>query len=254
MPRQAKPSEALLTEVRALICRVADQQLGVRRPQSGPGSWDLHNPLISGGGRKEDYLAVLHAVRLVQAAAEATVHTATLMAVRHGADFGELGRAEGITRQAARQREKRASARRQVRFVGGVRDGTTDLVLGSRREIRRGEWAGPWERYSSESPLVISVYRAKYGVPDIFEFHHYEDAQTGKVVSNWGRRPRISNLAYYWYIDSKTVLAEARKLDPAIKTPASRLDLELLEPLREALVARRGGEPLRSALPRDEYE
>lgn len=256
MPRRPAPSAALIVELRALICRVADGPAESRRPRVGPGSWDLDNVLVSGGGHKEDYLAVLRAARQVVVAAEATAELAVHHALREGADFAELGAAEGVTRQAARQRYERTTARRAVRFVGGPRDGTEGVAIGAQREIRRGEWAGPWERRqswggSSGGPSVISVYRAKYGSPGVFEFVHYENSETGKVVANWGRRPRVEELARYWFTDSTTVLAEARVLSPKIKTPASRVELPLLEPLRAALLARLGGR-LSSALPNNE--
>lgn len=251
MPQKPAPSAALILEVRALICGVADVRLGAAdRP--GPG-WDLDNLLAEAHGGKEDYLAVVRAARQVAAAAEITARMAARRAHWHGADFAEIGAAEGITRQAVRQRMERATARRTVRFVGGPRDGTTGVAFGTEREIRRGEIAGPWEgrygEYNERFPAVTSAYRAKYGSPDVFEFHHYEDSENGKVIAQWDRRPRVHELARYWRTDSMTVLAEARKLSPEIKTPASRVDLALLEQLRTALAKRLGGRRLSSALP-----
>lgn len=240
-------------ELRALICGVAHNEMGAARRSPKPDEWDLENLLVPSEGRKEDYLAVLRAARLVAAAVEVTARMAARRAVWLGATYAEVGAAEGISRQAARQRHARESARRPIRFVGGPRDGKQSVAIGSEREIRHGEWAGPWEedegRHNDEFPQVTAVYRAKYGSPDVFEFHHYEKSEDGTVIAEWDRRPRVHELARYWFTESAIVLAEARALDSAVRTPSSRVNFTILEPLREALRARLGGRLSSALLP-----
>lgn len=175
MTSKSSPSAELIMELRSLVCRVANDQAGLHATQSAvTGDWDLDNLARSEDLRAEDCLAVLRAAQLVVAAVEATTRTVTTRALRDGADFAQIGAAEGISRQAARQRHRRHSAQRLVRLVGGPRDGKHASAFGATREIRHGEAAGPWDE-DREVTEVTSVYRTKYGSPEVFEFHHYED-------------------------------------------------------------------------------
>lgn len=239
MSRERQPNDALLVEVRDLVERVA------RRDVSLHASWDENTRGMPDEDRRHDALAMLRAGHLVKAAAQQAINAAVTEAVYAGADFGEIGDAEGITRQAARQRYRRWSTRRAVRLVGGPRDGEASRVFGTEREVRfveragfwdvwydwRGgdDWDG-WDKGAADRPT--SVYRAKYGSPGIFEFAHYEDTH-GRVVEDWDWRPRVRQLARYWHVETETILRRAHEVDPTVRNPSSRVEQATVDALEE---------------------
>lgn len=232
------PSAELIMEMRALVCRVANGQTPLHaRPSATTGDWDLSNSARPADQRKHDYLAVLRAAHVVQAAVEMTIVMAINGALRDGADFAEIGAAEGISRQAARQRHRRRHTKRRVRLVSGPRDGSYAHVFSHERELRWAESAGFWDSNpdywdDQDDNRPSSVYRAKYGAPEVFEFLHYEDAN-GNAMAHWDRRPRVHQLARFWFVDSRSVLKRAQEIDPRVKTPSSRVDLATVESLCE---------------------
>lgn len=246
MTREWKPPTELIMEMRALLCRVANSQIPLHAtPSPTTGDWDLGNPTRPIEERKHDYLSVLSAGHLVQAAVAMAIEMAISGALQDGADYAEIGAAEGISRQAARQRYQRRYVKRRVRLIGGPRDGEHVYVFGSEREIRRVESAGFWDnRDFSEwddrnDDRPNSVYRVKYGAPEVFEFLCYEDAN-GNAMANWDRRPRVYQLARYWLLDSRLIIKHAREIDPKVKSRSSRIDLTTVESLREVFSPRRG--------------
>jgi hypothetical protein len=249
MTRDWKPPPDLIMEMRALVCRVANSQTPLHATHSPTtGDWDLGNPARSAEQRKHDYLTALSAGHLVQAAVEMAVEMAIGGALRDGADYAEIGAAEGISRQAARQRHQRRYVKRRVRLIGGPRNGDHAYVFGREREIRRVESAGfwdnrdfsEWDDWDDDRPN--SVYRVKYGAPEVFEFLCYEDAK-GNAMTNWDRRPRVHQLARYWLVDPRSVIERAREIDSKVKSPSSRVDLVTVESLREVFSLRRSAPP-----------
>lgn len=230
------PSADRVLELRALLARLANEEAPLHATESpATGDWDLHDPGRPTDLRKADYLAVLRAAQMVLTTVDAIAQAYTGDALGVGADFGEIGATAGISRQAARQRYRRHRAQRTVRLVGGPRDRTEERIIGLTREIRRPDSAGRWEQESMDR--VESVYRVKFGSPEVFEFQHYEDSK-GRAFTEWDRRPRVHQLARFWDVASATVLAEVRALAPGVRTPSSRVELADVEPLRQALGSR----------------
>lgn len=228
-------------ELRALVCRVANSQTPLHAACSpATGDWDLGNLARAAERRKHDYLTVLRASHLVQAAVEMTTEMAINGALANGADFAEIGAAEGISRQAARQRHQRRHAQRRVRLVGGPRDGSHAFVSGRQREIRWGESSGFWDNWDDDQPT--SVYRARYGAPDVFEFLCYEDAN-GDAMAHWDRQPRVYQLARYWSVDARSVLKRAREIDSRVRTASSRVDPATVDSLRKVFDPHPGTSP-----------
>jgi hypothetical protein len=221
-------------ELRALLARLANEETPLHATESPvTGDWDLHDRSRPADLRKADYLAVLRAAHMVLTTVGTIVQDYTDEALRVGADFSEIGATAGISRQAARQRHRRHRAPRTVRLVGGPRDGSEHRIIGLAREIRRSESPGRWE----EEDTVDSVYRVKFGSPEVFEFQHYEDSE-GRTFIEWDRRPRLYQLASFWDVESATVLAEARALSARVRSASSRVELADVELLRQALGAR----------------
>lgn len=226
------PSADRDLELRALLCRLANEESPLHAAESPvTGDWDLHDHDRPVDLRKADYLAVLRAAHMVLTTVEAIAHTYTGDALHLGVDFSEIGATAGISRQAARQRYLRRRAKRTVRLAGGPRDGAERTITGLTREIRCAS-IGRWE-----DDAVESVYRVKFGSPEVFEFDHYEDSK-GRAFTEWDPRPRVHQLARFWDVKSPTVLAEVRGIAPGVRTPSSRVELADLEPLRVALNAR----------------
>ncbi len=207
------------------------------------GEWDLDNLLRPKQQRKEDYLELLQTGRKVMAALEFNLALLASRARRNGADFGEIGATQGISRQAARQAAKRSGAKRPVTLVGGPRDGAEAAMprpgrLGSPSAEGPVLQAAPLDR-GRRGAAIRGVPR-KHGQPHVFEFAHYE-SHDGKVIPEPDLRPRIHHIAYAYGLDSRTVLAQAREVNPALRSPSSRVDRATLEQLDPIVMARRLG-------------
>ena len=226
------PSVETILETRDLVCRLASARLNAAWSETA-GAWDLDNPGRLPEQRKDDYLTLLQTSRAVMAALEATLFMAASGAERNGASFAEIGAAQGMSRQAARQWLNREAAQQTVSLIGGPQDGRTATRLGSESEIRfrvPDPWRDPW--LEDEEPIT-AVYRKKYGSPTVFEFHHLEDHKGTTLAVEPDRRPRVHQIARAWELDSRTVLRHTRVIDPLVRTLSSRVDLTTVEQLRE---------------------
>lgn len=215
-----------------LVHRLADPDLHATYSERA-GGWDLDNPERPDAHRKHDYLTALRVARSIQAALESFLVTTAVSAQRCGADFADIGAAQGMSRQAARQAIKRATTRHRATLAGGPRDGQQILRFHAETTVRYGvpgsrDELDPW----LDEDEGTAVYRRKHGSPEIFEFQHLED-RAGKVLpAEPDRRPRVHQLALAWGMDSRIVLKQVRTIDPQVRTASSRVDLATVEQLK----------------------
>lgn len=190
MIERPSPSAATILATWDLVYRLADPELHATCSER-TGEWDLNNPERPAVQRKHDYLTVLRMVRSIQATLESLLETTAVEAQGCGADFAEIGAAQGMSRQAARQAINRATTQHRATLSGGPRNG---------QQIFRRHWETT-VRYSVPSPSnesdpwldeedeVVAVYRRKHGSPEIFEFQHLEDSTRKVLPAEPGRRP-----------------------------------------------------------------
>lgn len=237
MPERPRASTSLIMAVRDLVCCQADSQLHATRSET-TGDWDLDNSRRPSTQRKSDYLVLLATSRAVIDALEHTIMLAHQRALSNGATFAEIGAAQGISRQAARQYYNRDLERRPVTLLGGPLDGETRSAFGRENELRFSVRNPAFERYSLDDPgeSYSAVYRKKYGSPDVFEFHRFVDDR-GKPVAHVDQRPRVHEIARAWRLEAHSVLAQAKKIDTRIRSTSSRVDLTTVERMYETLLS-----------------
>jgi hypothetical protein len=164
------------------LCQQADSLLHASLSEAD-GGWDLDNPQRPEEQRKEDYLTLLKVGRNMMTMLESNMSMAEARALDNGANYGEVGAARGISRQAVRQAENRRNARRAVTLVGGPEDNERAFVTGTsdRLTLPVGDDGG-YNDWYDEPPQVFAVYKRKYGSPTVFEFTHFERSD-GTVVA-----------------------------------------------------------------------
>lgn len=223
----------MIMELRDLVCRFSDDRLQADRSQIS-GNWDLDNQDRPQPERRSDYLTLLATCKAVADALDGIVFTACSGALRNGANFGEIGKAQGVSRQAARQYWRRHTEERTVTLKGGPRDGQRARSFGG-GDIVFSISDSSLDLYEIEDEESTTAhYRKKSGNPDVYEFHHFED-HNGRVLAEVDNRIRLHRLSVKWGIDSRILLIHARKVDPGVRSVSSRVSRDTLEKLHEII-------------------
>lgn len=136
--------------------------------------YDPNDPATARTDRQAGYLALLAVYGRMHTALQANIDFAVAGALAAGANFGEIGRAAEMSRQAARQKWLRLTTKLAVTLSGGPRDGEQDAAYADQDIVSEEETY--WDRRRCQEVTVSSRYRKKYGNPQVYEFVGYEDA------------------------------------------------------------------------------
>ncbi len=137
-------------------------------------AYDPNDPATARTDRRAGYLALLAVYGQMPTALQANVDFAVAGALAVGSNFGEIGRATGMSRQAARQKWLRMTTRLAVTLSGGPRNGERDTACADADIV--SEERTYWDRRRNLEVTVFSRYKKKYGSPQVYEFMGYEDA------------------------------------------------------------------------------
>jgi hypothetical protein len=138
-----------------------------------------------------------------------------------------------MSRQAARQAYIRRNTEKAVTLVGGPDDGQRINIFGQRDAVEL-DVPDPW--LDEDDEPVMAVYQKKHGDPDVFEFRHYRNPD-GTTTAELDPRPRVRQIAHTWGLRSWDLLNYLRKVDPRIRSAASRVDPATVAELEAKLSA-----------------
>jgi hypothetical protein len=138
----------------------------------------LRDPLEQGvpvEEQRSSYLRLLRVLTAMERVLQDHLHLVETRALVAGATYGEIGRACGISRQAARQRRERRRrryAQKRIRLAGGPNNGEW-------RSVTPGEPAfySIWEPYEDpalQPPSRVARYIQSKVAADEYVFNGYE--------------------------------------------------------------------------------
>lgn len=128
--------------------------------------------------RRAGYIALLGVYTELQRYLRDNTDLAVAGVLATGGNFGDVARALGVSRQAARQRWQRAKTPTDVRLTGGPRNGETHRTW---RDADVRFAVGDPDLWDHPEEQCWLVYRASAKDPRVYEFVGYEDS-SGRIT------------------------------------------------------------------------